>query len=177
MNTFQNSSLTNHLRNACRAYTVFFIVFWAGSEIGCSAPRNGRSGAHSDFIIGQWYELRQPAFVFTHNKAVVNRRRSLQDIGFSGTSTDLETFIEKMPTNPRVAGLLMPGDKIKITEIKTEKMFRLGTFTDVWAVVMTGTARGEKVEISSVCKARRPSEFAFRDETYLIPTAEDVRNE
>lgn len=147
--------------------SILFLACGFGVA-GCSVS-GGYSPGRSDFIAGQYYVMKKPAYVFTHNKKIDHPRKRLQALGYALTPTNVDEFILSMQANPRVAGLLMPGDEIKITKVVADKSVIMGELTDVWALVVTGLAKGMEVEISGISKSKKPSYAVVRDPEYVDP--------
>ncbi len=108
----------------------------------------------------------QPVFLFKTNRADSKETARLAKLGFGGTSFNLDEFNREAPNAPQVAGLLMPGDRIKITRFKQSKVPGLGTFFNVYAVVFSGENSGITARLDLISKEWGVGNRAFADPEY-----------
>ena len=121
----------------------------------------------SDYVSGGVYILNRPAFLFRNNKADARETPFLAPLGFSGTPSNLADFQESASGNSQVAGLLLPGDSLRVVEFVEHKFINVGEFLEVIAVVESGPHKGVILELSMISKKRRPSHDLFVDSEYL----------
>lgn len=128
--------------------------------------------ARSDYVSGGVYLLNKPAFLFKHDKADSKETPVLAPLGFSGTPTNLADFQNYAPNSSQVAGLLLPGETLRVVKFVEHKFINVGEFLEVIAVVESGPHKGTVLELSMISKNRRPSHDVFVDHEYL--TRRDV---
>ena len=144
---------------------------------GCEATRDITSnpGNRTDFIAGETYRLKQPVFLFKHDKNDPKGTPALAELGFSGTPKDLSEFRSQASANPQVAGLLMPGELVRVTKFIEDKSLTLGTFLEVFAVVTSGTHKNSVVELQLIAKKGYLPSQAFVDPAYLEPSGTESK--
>jgi hypothetical protein len=132
---------------------------------------NKTDGAHfsnrTDYIIGETYIINTPVFLFRYDKNDTKETAYLEPLGFSGTPSNLADFIKQARDNPQVAGLLLPGDMLRVVNITEIRSVTIGNFLEIVAEVVTGEKSGTMVKLSMISKERSPSYDVFIDREYL----------
>lgn len=123
--------------------------------------------ARSDYVRGGVYILNKPAFLFKHNKTDPKETPVLVPLGFSGTPTNLADFQKFASNGSQVAGLLLPGETLRVVKFVEHKFINVGEFLEVIAVVESGPQKGTVLELSMISKKQRPSHDLFVDDEYL----------
>lgn len=124
-------------------------------------------GARTDYVMGRVYTLNKPVFLFKYDKSDSREIAYLEELGFSGTPSNLADFVKQAPGNPQVAGVLLPGDHIRVVKFVENKSITLGNFLDVISIVVSGKNNGAMVRLSMISKERQPSYSVFVDPEYL----------
>lgn len=121
-------------------------------------------------MIGRIYRLKNPVFLFTSDRSDTKKIPILEKLGFSGTPLDLETFRQIAPTDHQVAGILIPGDQIKVIKLE-ESLYNpiLGKFLYVRAVIVSGENTNQVVELSRISREGLTSPNLYVDPRYLEP--------
>ncbi len=123
----------------------------------------------SDYIVGQTYSLKMPAFIFSNNRSDPKESAFLAPLGFSGTPTSLDAFEKQASNNRQVAGLLYTGDTLRVVKITKHRLFNVGRFIEAHALITSGPHTGTSVELSMISKGGRPASTVFVDPNYLAP--------
>lgn len=147
------------------------IAMMAFGVFGCNTSRDitNQVGARTDYVVGQIYQLKKPVFLFMYDRNSVSEIPSLEKLGSSGTPLNLEEFRQKASSDPQVAGLLMPGDQVRVTKFREHSSPTIGKFLDVLAVIIAGDNTGKVVELSMISKEGLPSYSVFVNPEYLVP--------
>jgi hypothetical protein len=126
----------------------------------------------TDFVPGKTYRLKLPVFLFVQDKNDSVETPRLVELGYSATPKDLDEFRRKSSNNSQVAGLLLSGERIRITRFEQRHVFDLGTFFYVYAVIASGELAGKVVSVNMITKEGCPSNQAFINPKYLEPVNE-----
>ena len=160
------------IRQEVKTLSLFFILSVLVTSMGgCSTARDVTSnpGTRTDFVAYQTYRLRKAVFLFKYNKKDPKEIPMLAELGFGGTSKNLADFSREAPTAPQVAGLLMPGEQVRVTKFIEDKSPTMGTYFEVLATVVSGEKYGTVVKLNLISKERHPTHQAFVDPEYLEP--------
>ena len=154
--------LSTHASNLC----VIVGILVSAAACGTTKDVTRDPEARTDFIAGKIYHLQRPVFLFKYHKDDPKETPRLADLGFSGTPRDLSEFRMQAANNPQVAGLLIRGDKIRVTKFVESSSPTLGTFFEVFAIVLSGPYAGTIVQLNLITKERHPRE-AHLDALFL----------
>lgn len=105
----------------------------------------------TNFVVGQVYELRRPCWM---------RERTLL------------TFHGREPADSE--GMLRSGTKIQIQKVVVERGPEVGTYTDVFAEVLTGEHKGKIVNVGVISKILKNG-YAKRDPEMLEPVRDEIQ--
>lgn len=154
------------------------LVMLLVAASGCSSVRDitGKTGDRTDYVAGQTYELKQPLFFEKPTMDSPEVIPTLFKLGRGGTAQDLETFKRQIPTYSKVAGVLSPGDKIRVEKFVQMHFPNVGTFLQVYAVVVSGEYAGKMVDCWMISTNRgRSRASAYVDPQCLVPVALDSK--
>jgi hypothetical protein len=126
----------------------------------------------TDFVAGKTYRLKQPVYLFTNDKKDPKEIPYLSELGTGGTPEDLGEFRRAAPNDSQVAGLLLAGERIRITRFEQRHVLSLGIFFEVYAVIASGELVGKAVMVNDLTKEGHVSGQAFVDPNYLEPVNE-----
>lgn len=157
------SPLTKQLSNIILIAVVVLMVS------GCLLTRDVTSEpkGRTDFIVGRVYRVKRPVFLFKTNRKDPKETAALAELGFSGTKKNLDEFRKEVPDSVQIAGLLMPGELIRVDKFMQTRVPDFGTFFNVFAVVDSGECKGKIVTLNLITKERRPMDHAFLDPEFL----------
>ena len=153
-----------------KSYLYLWLIVLGFSLSACNLSRvvgPAVYSARSDYVVGDVYILNRPAFAFKYNKADPRETPFLAPLGFSGTPSNLIDFQKYASDGGQVAGLLLPGDSLRIVKFIESKFINVGEFLEVIAVVESGQQAGGILELSMISRKRRPSYDVFVDPEYL----------
>ncbi len=134
-----------------------------------SELEKSQHAGRTDYLIDQAYSLRTPVFIFSNNRSDPKELVFLAPLGFSGTPKTLDTFQKQAANNRQVAGLLHPGDTLRVVKFTKHRLFNVGRFLEAHAVITAGPHTGTSVELSMISKGGRPASTVFVDPNYLAP--------
>jgi hypothetical protein len=123
----------------------------------------------TDYLVGQNYQLKKPAFIFKNDRSNPKDLPFLAPLGFSGTPTNTLDFQKHIADNHQVAGLLHPGDTLRVINLSKHRLFNVGRSLEAHAVVASGPHTGTNVELSMISKGGRPAPTIFVNPDYLVP--------
>jgi hypothetical protein len=122
----------------------------------------------TDFMVGKTYCLKLPAYLFTSDKNDTEAMRYLMPLGVGPAPDNLEEFRQVAPSKVNVAGLLLPGEKIRVNGYKKRHILDYETVFEVHAVIVSGDLVGNEVLVNDITKERRLTGHAFVDPQYLM---------
>ena len=126
-------------------------------------------GQATDFVPGQVYELEHPVFLEKYDREDKREIPALARLGYGGTSSDLEEFKRKNLGWRMVQGLVMPGERVRVTRFMLNRVPRLGTFFDVFGVIDSGEYQGTEVQLNFLTKEGNLAGSAHVNPEYLAP--------
>jgi hypothetical protein len=95
----------------------------------------------TDYVVGATYELRQPAYFWNG----VLMGRYLADSN----------------------GMLPAGSRLVVRRVVVERAPEMGTFTDIYAEILTGEQKGKTVSISFISRPSDKKGYVGRDPQML----------
>ena len=134
---------------------------------GCASWRD--STPCTDYQVGQTYRVSKPVFLFVFNKSNRGETPTLAPLGYAATPKSFEEFVRARPNDPRVAGLLVENDRLRVTSAKLVHAFAIGTFTHVEATILSGDGAGKRVDLTLISRGRLPGACLYVDPEYLDP--------
>jgi hypothetical protein len=132
---------------------IIFIGILLLSVVSCSSTTDitKNPAAMTDFVMGQVYALK---------KAVWIREGTLL------------TLRGKEPAGSE--GILSPGTKLVVRKAVVERSLEVGTYTDVFAEVLSGEHRGKTVNVGVISEVLKTG-YTKRDPTMLEPVEGESR--
>ena len=126
---------------------VIFIGILLLAVVSCSSTTDitKNPAAMTDFVMGQVYALK---------KAVWIRQGTLL------------TLRGKEPADSE--GILSPGTKLVVRKAVVERSLEVGTYTDVFAEVLSGEHKGKTVNVGVISEVLKTG-YTKRDPTMLEP--------
>ena len=126
--------------------------------LSCSSTKDitQNPASHTDFIVGKEYQLRKGALVFTDK---------LMPLGTLGSPTTLEAARKNLPK--QIDALIEPDTVLVIRKVVLSHNPQVGTITDVFAEVISGSSKGRLVNVRTISGDDWSRGFTKRDPTTL----------
>src|SRR6266567_7527189 len=155
--------------NKLGTFQNILLLWLSAGLVGCISSKDVTRQAteRTDYVIGGTYALEKPVFLHKYDKADLRETPTLQKLGFSGTSTNLADFQQRDRNRIQVAGLMMPGDRVKIERLVEERSPTVGKILHVYAIVVAGESKDSIVDVTFVSKQDFHKSHIFRDSAYL----------
>jgi hypothetical protein len=125
-----------------------FLISVVIALSSCTTDVTRHPAAMTDYVVGQHYELKQPAYIW--NGRLVPR--ALYNSG----------------------GMLTNGTRLAVRRVQVDRSPEMGTLTDVFAEIVNGESKGKTVNITWVSEVMKTG-YTKRDPRMLEPVEIEQR--